>query len=42
MERLIDLSMKGAFLADILRYHFMPGVWTLADIPEGYHRRFKM
>jgi uncharacterized surface protein with fasciclin (FAS1) repeats len=24
-------------LADILRYHFIQGEWTLADIPSGYH-----
>lgn len=24
-------------LADILLYHFIPGDWTLADIPPGYH-----
>ncbi len=24
-------------LADILRYHFIQGKWTLADIPPGYH-----
>ena len=24
-------------LADILRYHFIHGEWTLEDIPSGYH-----
>ncbi len=24
-------------LADILRYHFIQGEWTLTDIPSGYH-----
>jgi transforming growth factor-beta-induced protein len=24
-------------LADILRYHFIQGEWTLANIPSGYH-----